>query len=316
MYRFSFSAIVVVVMAVLVVFPIAGQAKDLEVISRNDGGVDVEFPNGCFINYDRYGNRGGHRNRCKNKQFERADEAVRNHMNIHGNTSGDSVSQSQMQRYCQGEASAKLDVRPNYILTLPVERSGSHYIVYGQSPTSGSNVTTFECIFNQHGVFRDVEVTRWANDSGGSSSGDSVPEAQMQRYCQGEASAELDVRPNYISTFPVERSGNHYVVYGQSPPSGSNVTIFECKFNRHGVFRGVEVTRWANQGGNNSSSNELPSQARKKCLDSFGGSAKVTQVSALRPGYWEVIMQNNAGSRMAACTVSSDGHIQDWAEMN
>ena len=154
------------------------------------------------------------------------------------------------------------------------------------------------------------------HSSGNNNDGDSVPQSQMQKYCQGEASAKLDVRPNYISTLPVERSGDQYVVYGQSPTSGSNVTLFECTFNKHGVFRGVEVTQWANQGGNNSSSNELPSQARRKCLESFGGSAKITTVTPLRPGYWEVILQNNAGTRMAACTVSSGGEIQDWAEMN
>lgn len=233
MYRFDFTAIAVVVMAGFMTFPITGQARDIEVMDRSDGGVDVEFPNGCFINYDRYGNRGAHQNRCKNQQLERADEAVKNHMDNHGSTSGDSV-----------------------------------------------------------------------------------PEAQMQRYCQGEASAELNERPNYISTLPVERMGSQYVVYGQSPPSGSNATTFECTFNKHGVFRGVEVTMRPNQGGNNSGSNGLPSRAERKCLDSFGGSAKVTQVSPLSAGYWEVIMQNNAGTRMAACTVSSSGEIQDWAEMN
>ncbi len=68
--------------------PVTGQARDMDVISRSDGGVDVNFPNGCFIPYDRNGSRGGHSGRCKNKQFERADEAVESHFNDYGSDTG------------------------------------------------------------------------------------------------------------------------------------------------------------------------------------------------------------------------------------
>jgi hypothetical protein len=69
--------------------PVISQAKDMDVRSRSDGGVDVNFPNGCFIPYDRNGNRGGHSGSCKRKQFERADEAVESHFNNYGNDMGE-----------------------------------------------------------------------------------------------------------------------------------------------------------------------------------------------------------------------------------
>jgi len=50
-----------------------------------------------------------------------------------------------MAAFCIGEAAAKLGTRPRNILSLPVEKSGGKFIVYGQSPAVGAEVTTFEC---------------------------------------------------------------------------------------------------------------------------------------------------------------------------
>ncbi len=71
---------------------------------------------------------------------------------------GPGVRQRDMQRYCQGEASAKFHQRPQNILTLPVERSRGRFIVYGQFPPQGRRVTTFECRFDANGRF--LRVTR------------------------------------------------------------------------------------------------------------------------------------------------------------
>lgn len=61
-----------------------------------------------------------------------------------------------MAKFCQGEASARFNQRPQEILTLPVERDGGGYTVYGQYPPDGNRVTTFECHFDSSGVFRRV----------------------------------------------------------------------------------------------------------------------------------------------------------------
>jgi len=144
-----------------------------------------------------------------------------------------------------------------------------------------------------------------------SSSGNSVQEGQMRKYCQGEASAKLDVRPNYLSTDEVERQGNKYVVRGEV--NDSNDT-FKCTFNRDGVFQGVDVKRGGGYGSNDSG--DIPGSAKRKCTDTFGNSPEVTSVSALRPGYWEVIMQDRNGPRSVSCTVTSSGTIEDWVELN
>jgi hypothetical protein len=149
-----------------------------------------------------------------------------------------------------------------------------------------------------------------SNDNSGSS-GKSVPEGQMRKYCQGEASAKLDVRPNYLSTDDVERQGNKYVVRGEETDSG---TTFKCTFNRDGVFQGVDVKHGGGHGSNDSG--DIPNSAKRKCTDRFGNSPEITSVSALRPGYWEVIMQARKGPRSVACTVTSSGSIEDWVELN
>jgi hypothetical protein len=61
-----------------------------------------------------------------------------------------------MQKYCQGEAAARFGQRPQNILTLPVERNGGGFTVYGQFPPEGRRVTTFECSFDHQGLFRRV----------------------------------------------------------------------------------------------------------------------------------------------------------------
>ncbi len=62
----------------------------------------------------------------------------------------------------------------------------------------------------------------------------------MQRYCQGEASAKFGERPQDILTLPVERDHGMYSVYGQYPPEGQDVTLFICTFNAQGELVGVD----------------------------------------------------------------------------
>jgi hypothetical protein len=59
-----------------------------------------------------------------------------------------------------------------------------------------------------------------------------------------------------------------------------------------------------------------PSEVAKgACLFKIGVEASITQTSALKPGYWELIMRAKSGSRKVACTVSDGGEVQDWVEM-
>jgi hypothetical protein len=299
-----------VLVASALMTPRVSQARSWEVRDFSNGEFEIEFSNGCTVTYSRHGNREDQTRNCKNKQLRSADETARSHRNSYDDWYGDSVPESQMRKYCQGEASAELGVRPTHISTDDVERRNNKYIVRGESRT-GSDFTTFKCTFDKHGVFQRVDV------NGPSNSGNSVPQGQMRKYCQGEASAKLDVRPNHIATDDAYRRGGKYIVRGQTPKSGSNVTTFECTFDRDGVFQHVDVKRSADDSGYESgNSGDIPNSARRKCTDRFGNSPRVTSVSALRPGYWEVIMQARKGPRSVPCTVTGSGRIENWVELN
>ena len=59
-----------------------------------------------------------------------------------------------------------------------------------------------------------------------------------------------------------------------------------------------------------------PSEVAKgACLYKIGVDAEIAQVSALKPGFWELILKAKSGHRKVACTVSDDGEIADWVEM-
>lgn len=58
------------------------------------------------------------------------------------------VAEPAMASHCAEAAATELGVMMNDVLTLPVERSGGKYHVYGQYPASGSDVTLFECQYD------------------------------------------------------------------------------------------------------------------------------------------------------------------------
>lgn len=327
--KLNFIVVAVSISAVgALIAPLSGWAQmagNMQYTERSDGGVDISFGNGCYLWYNRYARRGGSSGGCTERQYARADEAAKSYLNISGTDdgAGSVAPEDQMQKYCQGEASAELGVNPRDISTRPPERSKSgRFIVWGQSPPYGSNVTTFVCGFDDRGRFQKVEIKSQPNNTGGSSSSDSISVAQMPKYCQGEASATLGTRPAYISTQRAVDGTNGYVVYGQSPPEGGpNTTAFECNFDWNGVFRGVVVTSrpgsgWNTPGNASPDNGQLPRTAENRCREVFGVQANITEVSPLRPGFWEVILESRSGPRMAACTVSNRGDIQNWVEMN
>jgi hypothetical protein len=55
-------------------------------------------------------------------------------------------------------------------------------------------------------------------------------------------------------------------------------------------------------------------KAKKACAAKFGGKSSVKTVSALKPGWWEIILTGKKG-RQVACTVDDSGKISDWVEM-
>jgi hypothetical protein len=73
----------------------------------------------------------------------------------------------------------------------------------------------------------------------------------------------------------------------------------------------------AQAGGGNASqavSTGPSKQAKKACAAKFGGKSKIKTVTALKPGWWEIILTGKKG-RQVACTVDNSGKIGDWVEM-
>jgi hypothetical protein len=61
-------------------------------------------------------------------------------------------------------------------------------------------------------------------------------------------------------------------------------------------------------------SSEPSKKAKKACAARFGGSSDIKSFTALKPGWWEIILKGEHG-RKVACTVNNDGTIDDWVEM-
>jgi hypothetical protein len=78
--------------------------------------------------------------------------------NIQGVTlaAGQTVTQGLMPAYCRGEASGKFNQRPNDITTLPAERAGGGFTVYGQYPRNNPT-NYFTCAFSADGQFQGVK---------------------------------------------------------------------------------------------------------------------------------------------------------------
>lgn len=82
----------------------------------------------------------------------------------------------------------------------------------------------------------------------------------------------------------------------------------------------VERTRGIFHGGHDHQNHlaaGAPKAAINKCLQMVGVPSVVEKVSPLKPGFYEIIIQEKASRRRIACTVPGDGsEIEDWVEMN
>lgn len=138
-----------------------------EIITGTNGEGEVIFSNNCVVYYAADGSRRDSLPACSAGQISDADSAMAAYRREQGLAGpqessaapahGQPVAQSDMARYCMGEASGAFNVSPRDIATLPVEQISGGYVVYGQYPQTGQNVTTFECHFDSAGVFRTVQ---------------------------------------------------------------------------------------------------------------------------------------------------------------
>ena len=139
-----------------------------------------------------------------------------------------------------------------------------------------------------------------------------VDEGKLAQYCREEAIVRIKNAGELI-ILPVEKNHGKFHVYGQTD-QGSPV-LFECTFDANRTFLGIKVTGDHDHGDH--AAKGAPKAAINKCLQILGVSAKIEQVSPLRPPFYEIIMKEKASPRRVACTVPADGsEIEDWVEMN
>jgi hypothetical protein len=149
--------------------------------------------------------------------------------------------------------------------------------------------------------------------SAGAANAKIVDEGELAQYCAQEAVIKLDVDRASLMILPVERTRGIFHVYGQTDEASP--TLFECQFDGKRKFLGMKV-----KGGHDHQDHAAkgaPKAAINKCLQMVGVPAVIETVSALRPGFHEIIIKEKATHRRVACTVPDDGsEIEDWVEMN
>jgi hypothetical protein len=153
------------------------------------------------------------------------------------------IPQAQMSAYCRGEAASKFSLSPRDISTLPVERVGTNFRVYGQSPAEGSRALFFTCEFNTHGEFDKVEMTSDKREAEpAASTDDKVTVTEMPRFCKAKAADEFEVKLGRVTTNKALReSDGRYRVFGQYITAANDVQVFHCKFSPSGKFLSVKL---------------------------------------------------------------------------
>lgn len=137
---------------------------------------------------------------------------------------------------------------------------------------------------------------------------DKVAERDMLRYCQGEASAEFDVNPRYI-TMGELRENNHgaHTASGTYESDRGDDVAFECRFDSHDRFKWVRTADNAGGGGE-------PSRKQvSACNDMMLGTGKILETTPLKPGAYELIMEFPDGNFV--CDVEADGTVTYFEEL-
>ena len=120
--------------------------------------------------------------------------------------------QNDMAFICKYEANINYGVPQGTSRILPVERTHSGFIVYGQSPGNTSRALFYECRFDRRGEYRGIRKTRDNRYYGGGHGNHHIPKT-ARRICKGEASARWRTRPNHIRINRAKRVGrNRYIV--------------------------------------------------------------------------------------------------------
>jgi len=155
------------------------------------------------------------------------------------------IPEAEMPAFCRGEAAAKFSLSPREISTLPVERVGTNFRVFGQSPAEGSKALFFFCEFNRHKEFDKVEMTsdkRVVEPAASADDDDILTVTEMPKFCKGMAAEKFEVKPARVTTNKaLKEADGRYRVFGQYITPVNDVQVFHCKFSPSGKFLNVKT---------------------------------------------------------------------------
>ena len=139
---------------------------------------------------------------------------------------------------------------------------------------------------------------------------------EVRRHLNRDHGEVRDLELTYPHLHDRTLTGNGRVSFERG---GRRELSFTCDFDRRGQVQDGHYS-YVDGGGDGRSSTPTaaagPSEVAKgACLYKIGVDADIVQVSALKPGYSEIIMKAKSGHKKVACTVSDDGQISDWVEM-
>lgn len=150
-----------------------------------------------------------------------------------------------------------------------------------------------------------------------------VGEPALTAACAKEAAHRLAMDQSQVLTLPTELTKGNYYVYAQVSREDGSLIMVECKFDGKKHFttisidgKAYKVSGSTSGGSSAAATGGAPKAATAACLKQMGGPSTVQQVSQLRPGFHEIIIKETNTGRRVACTVSDNGNLEDWVEMN
>jgi hypothetical protein len=235
-------------------------------------------------------------------------------------TAKERIAVEDMARYCAGEASAKFDVSPRDIITLPVEKAGHGHQVYGQFPAEGQDVSTFECHFKKHGALKYVKLTHDARhtSSGGSSGAEIAGIAGAAALIIGIAALAHDEQHH--------RDGQHHATsheeseFERGYRDGVHGEDYDSRHSSEAYGQGFDAgvkersNRLSHKSRDEREGPDAPPLAMRGCVGEASANWDINPrdievVKTEQPAADDFLVEVAAGHKHGVCEVSAQGNV-------
>jgi len=209
-----------------------------------------------------------------------------------------------MRAVCTYEAQRAFGLPKWDIRTLPPERRGEHFVVFGSG-----QALEFKCGFNRWGEFNGIKKIRDTHYRPGGGHTGGVP-GIVRRICKGEASARWRMRPREIRIEGVKRLGHRDFVVALSGRGYHG----RCEVSRSGHIYQF-TTRQPGYGRHDG----IPKAARHGCkryaAARWGIYPREISISnSRRLGRNDFGIELSSRYGVASCEVSANGRVYRFME--